>query len=305
MTSEVLAALLRANLIGGLAVLGVLALRIPTRRLFGPEIAYQLWMAPPLAAFATLLPARVVDGAPAISAWIDAVDDLSAPLFALWFLGAALVFAVLVRMQLKFMAEVRAGRAGPSVVGILSPRIFMPADDGSYTEQERALIRLHEREHVARLDPRAGAFASLLQGICWFNPLVHLGAAVMRLDQELACDAAVLRRRPRDRALYAKTLLKTQLAAQPLPFGCCWLAPAPHPLEVRIGVLKSPNHRYDGLVGPVIMSLAILGAGWAGWVAQPPAPRPPPLVELWKSHQHGPSMSVWLVSDRELPKPDA
>jgi beta-lactamase regulating signal transducer with metallopeptidase domain len=115
----------------------------------------------------------------------------------------------------------------------------LPADDGRYTAAERDLIRAHEREHVARKDPRAAALAALAQCLCWFNPLVHLAAHLMRLDQELACDEAVVRRRPAARALYARTLLKTQLAAQPLPFGCYWPARGPHPLEVRIALLKA------------------------------------------------------------------
>ena len=72
------------------------------------------------------------------------------------------------------------------------------------------------------------------QCLAWFNPQVHLAVHVARLDQELACDAAVMRRRPRERVLYAKTLLKTQLAGAPLPLGCYWPARGRHPLEVRV-----------------------------------------------------------------------
>jgi beta-lactamase regulating signal transducer with metallopeptidase domain len=114
----------------------------------------------------------------------------------------------------------------------------LPADDGHYSTEERELIRAHEREHVARKDPRAAAFVALFQCLCWFNPFAHLAAYLVRLDQELACDAAVVRHRPGARVLYARTLLKTQLAATPLPFGCYWPARGQHPLEVRIASLK-------------------------------------------------------------------
>lgn len=294
MTADVLAALLRANVIGAAAVLAVLALRIPTRRLFGPEVAYGLWALPPLAAFATLLPARTEDGAQGAGFIVAAVGDHSAALLGLWLGGLAIVFAGLARAQARFMQAVRAGKVGPSVVGVISPRIVMPADDGTYTEEERALIRSHEREHVNRMDPRAGALASALQAICWFNPLVHIGVQVMRLDQELACDAAVLRRRPRDRTLYAKTLLKTQLASQPLPFGCYWPARGPHPLEVRIGLLRAPR-AHDGLIGPLFIATGLLVGAWLGWRMNPPVPPPAPMVELWRSNAGGPTMSVMLI----------
>jgi beta-lactamase regulating signal transducer with metallopeptidase domain len=126
------------------------------------------------------------------------------------------------------------------VVGLISPRIVMPADDGRFTPEERDLMRAHEREHVARKDTRAVAFIAALQCACWFNPLVHWAAWLLRLDQELACDAAVVRGRPGARGLYARTLLKTQLAGTPLPIGCYWPSRSRHPLEVRLALLKPP-----------------------------------------------------------------
>jgi beta-lactamase regulating signal transducer with metallopeptidase domain len=292
-TEELLAGLLRANLVGGAAVLAVLALRFPFRRMFGPEVAYGLWAAPPLAAFATLLPARTEDGAEAKGFIAATVGDYSDALVLLWLVGFALVFAGLAFAQKRFMDAVKRGKAGPSVVGVIAPRIVMPADDGTYSEDERALIRAHEREHVARMDPRAGALASALQALCWFNPLVHVAAHIMRLDQELACDAAVLRRRPRDRALYARTLLKTQLASQPLPFGCYWPARGPHPLEVRIGLLRAPSNSY-GLTGPCLVAAGLAVMAYMGWRMNPPVPPPAPMVELWRVNS-GPTMSVMLV----------
>lgn len=295
MTSEVLAALLRSNMALAIAIVAVLAIRIPIRRLFGPEIAYGLWAVPPVAALASVLPARVDDGAPQVHALAAAIAEISALGLLTWGVGAALVVAGMARAQMQFMRAAASGKAGPAVVGVITPRVLMPADDGTYSVEERALIRAHERQHVARCDPRAGALAALLQALCWFNPLVHLAAHLMRLDQELACDAAVLRQRPRDRALYARTLLKTQLAAQPLPFGCYWPSRGQHPLEVRVGALRAAP-RLDGLVGASLVGVAIVSAAIAAWRLQPPAPRPGPLVELWERQQRQPVTSVMLVS---------
>jgi beta-lactamase regulating signal transducer with metallopeptidase domain len=224
------------------------------------------------------------------------VERYGDPLLAIWTLGAVLVAAGLWRAQVRFLAEVRAGRAGPSVVGVIAPRIFLPPDDGSLSAEERALIRAHEHEHIVRRDPRAGALAALFQCVCWFNPLVHLAGHLLRLDQELACDAAVLRRRPRDRALYARTLLKTQLAATPLPFGCYWPARGAHPLEVRIGLLKAVR-RDESLAGPALVSLSVLTAVMLAWIAKPPVPPPPAIVEAWERwDRQQPTMSVMMIS---------
>ncbi len=295
MTSDILAALLRFNLVLSLGVIVVLALRFLIRRLFGPEIAYGLWAVPPVAALASILPARVDDGAPEIHALAAALADVSLPGLVAWAAGVALVITGLAHAQARFNRLAARGQAGPAVVGVIAPRVLMPADDGTYSAEERALIRAHEREHVARCDPRAGALAAALQALCWFNPLVHLGAHLMRLDQELACDAAVLRRRPRDRALYARTLLKTQLAGQPLPFGCYWPSRGQHPLDVRIGALRT-SPQLDGLMGSCLVSLSVLSAAFAAWHFQPPAPRPGPLVDLWERQQRQPVTSVMLVS---------
>ena len=294
MMSSLLADLLRVNLAGAVAILVVLAVRFPARRMFGPEMAYRLWAAPPLAALATLMPAPTVDGTPPADTLANAIQDWSGLALLAWALGVAVMLAALTWAQHRFVASARAGKAGPSVVGVIAPRIYMPPDDGHYTAEERAVIRAHEHEHVVRSDPRAGALAATLQVLCWFNPLIHLGCHAMRLDQELACDAAVLRRRPGDRALYARTLLKTQLDAQLLPFGCRWPAHGLHPLEVRVSALKAPV-RYDGWAGPVLIATALVAVTLAAWNAQPPVSRyPPELIEFWKQASHR-QLSVIIV----------
>jgi beta-lactamase regulating signal transducer with metallopeptidase domain len=226
------AAFLKANLVAAAAVLVVAPVRILARRAFGPAAAYHLWVLPPAAAFLTFVVgvAKKHDD-PAIFAFNPVI-------VAAWAVGALALATVFTLAQLRFLAEVRAGRGGPAVVGFISPMIVMPADDGHYTAAERDLIRAHEREHVGRKDPRGAAFAAFFQCLCWFNPLVHIAAYLMRLDQELACDAAVIRARPHARTLYARTLLKTQLAGSALPLGCYWSPLGQHPLEVRIASLK-------------------------------------------------------------------
>lgn len=295
MMTEVLGAFLRANIVGGLAILAVLALRVPMRRAFGPELAYGLWTLPPVAFLATLMPPPVMQDEAGVNPIAVALADHSLPTLAVWGAGFALAVASLAWAQLRFMAEARAGRAGPSVVGVINPRIVMPADDGRYSAEERDLIRAHERQHIARGDPRAGALAAAFQALCWFNPLVHIAAHAMRLDQELACDAAVLARRPRDRALYARTLLKTQLASQALPFGCHWPARGPHPLEVRVALLRS-RAWHDGMVGHLLLALGLVTVAIAAWNAQPPGEKhPPPVIAFMEQHR-GATVSVMLIT---------
>lgn len=245
-----------ANVVGGAAVAAIAVLRLPTRQLLGPSAAYNLWALPPLAAFATPIVFLIFHANTPVTALFDL--PVSLPILGLvWSLGALTLALLFAGAQARFMADVRAGRAGPAVIGLIYPRIVLPAEDAGYTAEERELIRAHEREHVARKDPRAAALAALLQCLCWFNPLAHLAAYLLRLDQELACDAAVIRSRPQSRGLYAQTLLKTQLAATPLPFGCYWPARGLHPLEVRIGLLKRRKSILGRSEGAVVVNATV------------------------------------------------
>jgi len=288
--------LLRANVVGGAAILAVLVLRRPARAAFGPEAAYRLWAAPPLAVFANLLPFKVATaGARALEHL--APETWAPALLLVWAVGAVVAVGLLWRAQAAFLAAARQGRAGPAVVGVIAPRIVMPPDDGRYSDAERDLIRAHEREHIRRKDPRAGALIALGQCLAWFNPLVHVAAHVSRLDQELACDAAVIRRRPKDKALYARTLLKTQLAGAALPLGCYWPARAPHPLELRVALLR--GRAGDGsLAGSLLIAAGLGAAVILATAAAPPLPRRP-MPELPQADEAGPGqMSVMLVTWR-------
>lgn len=279
MIADLLTAFARANLFGGLAVLGVLALRLPARRRLGPHVAYALWLAAPLAFLATLIPGAEAEtaaqaGRPLTAALPPAISDTT--LAIVWLVGAVLAAALVILSQLRFLAHARAGRAGPAVVGVICPRLVTPRDfQDNFTPPERALIRAHERAHIERNDPKVNALVTAAQVLCWFNPLVHIGATVARLDQELACDATVMATRFRDRRLYAQTMLKTQLGGVALPLGCHWLAGA-HPLETRIGLLKAPPVGYVRQTAGAWGALALaVATGYAAWAAQPPvAPRP-------------------------------
>ena len=295
--ADVCDALIRANLVAGAAILAVLSVRIPARRCFGPEVAYRLWAAPPLSVAATLIPLRASPAAFGHPLPHLAPVGLSPALLAVWVGGLVLAAALMWRAQVAFLAAARCGRAGPALVGVIAPRLVMPPDDGRYTPAERDLIRAHEREHMLREDPRAGALMAAAQCVAWFNPLVHLAARMARLDQELACDAGVMRRRPEARALYARTLLKTQLAGAALPLGCYWPARSRHPLEVRVALLRRrPDDR--SLAGPLLVTAGVMSTALLAAAVEPPLPiaptrAAPPIDET------GPiSMSVMLVTWR-------
>ncbi|HEV7385022.1 MAG TPA: M56 family metallopeptidase, partial [Phenylobacterium sp.] len=285
--SEALLVLLRINLAIAAAVAVVLALRGPARRLFGAGPAYALWTLAPLAALAMVLPGRVVtvtEAQPAMGGMATVWGEklaASAPLqprldclpilAGLWIAGGLFALAFLVWQQARFSRAVRAGRGGPAVIGVLRPRIVTPNDFARrYTEREQMVVLAHERTHIARHDSRINAAVALSRCALWFNPLVHLLAHYLRIDQELACDAAVVAAHPGARRAYAEALLKTQLAGRPLPLGCYWPAQSAHPLAQRIGLLSATAARWPGrgLGAAAVAALALAGA-WTAWAARP------------------------------------
>jgi hypothetical protein len=218
--------------------------------------------------------------------------------FGLWLAGAAVATGLLAYRQRRFLAglgELRpvegeagvwraAASAGPAVVGAARPRIVLPADfDQRFAPEERDVVLAHERAHLARQDARVNGLLALAQCLNWFNPVLHLAARQLRLDQELACDAAVMGRLPGQRRRYAEALLKSQIAARPLPLGCYWPARAGHPLEERIAMLKhsapGAGRRLIGLAATAAVGLSLSVAAWASqpprMVAAPPAPPAP------------------------------
>ncbi|ATC31665.1 hypothetical protein CA606_04450 [Caulobacter vibrioides] len=312
MAADILLFLGKANIALAAAVLLVLALRRPVRKAFGARNAYALWLIAPLSILALLIPARtVVLPAPALAspAAVIAAPSSSEPrlvapamsqktpptptiplgeiALGLWLLVAFGGLILQVERQRRFVRSlgaltltgedrlVRSDRpgVGPAVIGALTPCVVLPADfDRQYTPEEQALILAHERNHLAVGDAQINAVVTGLQCLFWFNPFVHLGAATLRIDQEIACDAAVLARHPKTRRAYGEAMLKTQLAACAPPMGCHWPASANKQLKERFTMLthhQTNRHRHlAGAVAVAVLGLATTAAAWAAQPAQ-------------------------------------
>jgi TonB family protein len=329
MIETLLIGLAKANLAAGAAVLLVAATRTLVRPRFGAQASYLLWLAPLAAGLAVLAPhpaARTViapmvqSAATVVSAFVAAAPavssagpDLASLAFGLWVAGALAAAALLLRRQAAFLAAMgrlepfasggvfraQSPDVGPAVVGVFRPRIVAPADfETRFGAGERELILAHEGVHLRRGDAAINAIACTVQCLCWFNPLVHLAVRLLRIDQELACDATVIGRFPAERRTYAELLLKTQLATQPLPLGCHWPAGAEHPLKARIAMLKSPlPEAAMRAMGVAVVGALTLGAGALAWAAQPSHLEPADAARL-----AGPGETVMCKPDanREL-----
>jgi beta-lactamase regulating signal transducer with metallopeptidase domain len=254
--------LVRAQAAASLAVLLVLILRAPARRRIGVGLTYRLWLLAPAAVFISPFPtlseflhrATPVAGAPlgpggsiaaicleALTAnafWRHAAPTLT----SVWAMGAGALASLFLMSELRFRRLARLGLAGPAMVGVAAPRFVTPHDYRErFSEGERELILRHERAHLAQGDPIANLLIAAFQVLFWFNPLIHLAATQIKLDQELACDALVLEGRPKARRAYAHALVKAHLTGPQSALVCAW-TPA------GAGFTRSPlEHRLQAL----------------------------------------------------------
>jgi beta-lactamase regulating signal transducer with metallopeptidase domain len=292
MTAEaILTTLVRVNLVASIAIVLVLAARPLVLRWLGARVAYWFWLVVPIAAAASLLPAReervpmpataslVADEVPtdrteasptpsaeaSVRAAQSPVASLSAfaeVLVALWLIGAA---ALLVRSIASTRRLAADPSIGPALVGVLRPRLVLPADFMTrFDAEERALILAHEDVHRVSGHTVVNALVEIARCACWINPLAHVAAARIRTDQELACDATVIAARPAARRSYAQALLKTQIAPTFLPLGCTWTSRSGKRLGERIAMLGRPSlSRRGAIVGTTAVSIVSAAMGYA------------------------------------------
>jgi beta-lactamase regulating signal transducer with metallopeptidase domain len=299
MTSEFTLSLLRTTLFASLAIILVMVVRKPLRRWSGAVPAYRVWLAVPCVAIAAMLPTTTVAPIQAVPVLrsIHTLAVRATPvtpagvdvLLVVWAAGMAAAAAWFGLAHHAFLRQagrltpadgvyVSAAGAGPASVGLFRPRIVVPHDFRlRYSPLEQALIVFHEQTHIARRDAVANLLACALQCVFWFNPLVHLGVRFFRLDQEIACDAIVLRHHPRRRRTYAEALLKFHAdAAFPgAGVNCQWHIQ--HPTKERLMSLQpTPSGTVRRLAGRCIATLLVAGAiaGTLGARAEPAASAP-------------------------------
>ncbi len=293
MVERLLHVLLMQTFALSVAVVVVRALQVLAVRRLGAGAAYLCWLLVPVAMLVVALPHAAsdalvvrVDVSAIASAWSNAIPAehvagdgvLAAFAVAAWGAGALSLAALLVLRQRRFDALVEGSSdaparlpagAGPAVIGVLRSRVALPQDfETAFDAEERRLVLLHEGVHQRRRDNAWNLLASALLVAHWFNPLAWWAWRRLRADQELACDAAVLRREPPEAAAsYAGALLKVQGVALTPPLATAWQST--HPLVERVRMLhahriSSARHR----AGLRVATLSIVLAGIGGYTLQ-------------------------------------
>ena len=301
------------------SMLAVGLLRDTCRHAFGTERAFLLWLLPPATMLASQLPradhGRIIELPLIVQNIASAANALPANstdrvgmtwhawLMLAWLLGLALTVASAVVAQVRYRSRLRGAvladdvslrwpvlcaahaDVGPALIGAWRPCIVLPADfDHRYDATERTLILAHEVMHARRYDGCWSLCAHALVAVFWFHPLAWLGRNAFRHDQELACDAAVIREHGAQRRIYASAMLKTLSATLLLPIGCSW-SPR-HPITERIAMLKhqAPNRRRK-LAGMLFLSTGMVGAAGLVYAASQGSAAMAPTIKAPSGYQ--------------------
>ena len=110
----------------------------------------------------------------------------------------------------------------PFILGLVSPRIYLPSDMG---EEDQIYVLEHEKAHLKRKDHWWKPFGFVLLSIYWFHPLIWVAYILLCRDIEMACDEKVIRDLGVDgKKAYSSALLNCSvrgrlIAACPLAFG--------------------------------------------------------------------------------------
>lgn len=158
---------------------------------------------------------------------------------------------------------------GPAVIGVLRPRIVVPAWLFAADAQVRRLTLAHESEHVRAHDPLlllAGTLAVVL--LPWNLPLWWQWRR-LRFAIEVDCDTRVLASGSVADLAYAEALLKVAERTSGVPFAAAAMCESVSTLEKRIALFL-----LDRSVRPhaVAVALVIAGIGVAAAATQIDAP---------------------------------
>lgn len=190
----------------------------------------------------------------------------------LWAAGAAFcllragISAVRLRRRVALACKTEDGCytcaevTAPFTLGLLHPRIYLPAD---LQGEARRAVLLHERTHIRRGDCLTKPLYYLVVCLHWWNPLAWLAFAQFEHAMETACDEAAVRGcTTAQRSVYCESLLHyatLRVSGGALAFG----APKAGQRILHALRYRSPGKAVLGLC------MAVVGLAAVGVLARP------------------------------------
>lgn len=126
------------------------------------------------------------------------------------------------------------------------PTIMMPRAADTWPADRVEIVLRHELAHVARGDWLVQIVTEILRALNWFNPLVWLAAARLRLESERACDDDVIERGVGGPEYAAQLVALARTLQSRRRWSPTFPAPAmarPSSLERRVTAMLNPTLR--------------------------------------------------------------
>jgi beta-lactamase regulating signal transducer with metallopeptidase domain len=177
-----------APALGGAVSIDATAMLVTAGPATGAAPTWPMWLAIVWGAGAMLVAARLLHGHLAArrllrTATPNVDESWSA---ALREAAASLVLA----RRIELLRSEAIG--SPMTIGVLRPRVLLPAAADGWSRERLGAVLLHELGHVSRHDTSVQLASQVACAIYWWNPLAWLAAARLRIEREHACDDLVL-----------------------------------------------------------------------------------------------------------------
>jgi beta-lactamase regulating signal transducer with metallopeptidase domain len=148
---------------------------------------------------------------------------------------------------------------GPITWGLFRPVILLPKSSRAWPRARLHAVLLHELAHVRRRDCVTQTLSLLACALYWANPLMWIGARMLRREAEIAADDAVIESGVRP-SVYAGELLQlaTEFRGRRAALSGVSMA-APSALEARVKSVLAPNNLRTGVTPMDALKIAVLG----------------------------------------------
>jgi len=177
---------------------------------------------------------------------------------------------------------------GPAVVGTFRPRVLAPSWLGAMPARERALILMHEEEHIRARDPLLITCTRIARVVLPWNPVVWFLSSRLVRAVELDCDRRVLSRTS-DVAAYGHTLLTVSRRRPGRLVAVAAFAESEAPLRNRILSMTTPPRSVS--LGALAVSIALGVALFVG-ACEVPVPTEVPDAPVAPAPDQTPSVTA-------------
>jgi hypothetical protein len=185
---------------------------------------------------------------------------------------------------------------GPAVVGVVQPRVVIPAWSLDADRSTRELLLRHELEHLRAGDSRVLFGAAVLLALFPWNAALGWMARRLRLAIEIDCDARVVCALGRRREYGLMLLSVSERHATPLPNAAGLTEPGSH-LEARIDAMTTLERSRPIASSIPFAAIALVVLTTAAWTPRPaPIARPIRHLATTATHPTAPPTSVSPVA---------